>query len=241
MYTFPSRKKMATWPNIRIEGDPNRFPKWLSENPDIDRRVPPVYLEFLVDAGKYVIAVHYSESLTGFAFRLWYSERTLLVGYVDYEYINGTTVHVSASASQSAADNYGQDWLEQTSLAAALTVIGVQAYMLYFKPEITEQIYTPQHSNRSSSSGRRITQQPIRIRKHRIKRITLSAADKPRKDIEYHKLAWHVRGHYRHVGKDKHLAYIQPHTSTRGGKRYKTTAQQYEIADETTHRKELNS
>ena len=241
MYTFPSRKKIATWPIIRIEGDPNRFPIWLSENPDIDRRVPPVYLEFLVDAGEYTIAVHYSDSLTGFDFRLWYKDKNLMVGYVDYERINGTTVHVAAQTSQSAADTYTEEWLEQTSLATALTVLGAQAYMLYFKPEITEQIYTPQASSRPSSPGKRITQQPIRIRKHRIKRITMSSSDKPRKDIEYRKLAWHVRGHYRHVGKDKHLVYIQPHTSTRGGKRYKTTSQHYEIVDDATPRKELKS
>ena len=239
MYTFPSRKKMASWPVIRIEGDPNRFPLWLNEHPEIDRRVPPVYIDFIVDAGEYMIAAHYNDTITGFFFRLWYESRTLIVGYVDYEHINGTNVHVSGTTSQSAVDMYTKDWIETTSLAAALTVIGVQAYMLYFRPEITEQIYTPDQTHRQKSSSGRITQQPIRLRKHHIRRITLGKNDTPKKDVQYHKLSWHVRGHYKHVGKDKHLVYIQPHTCTRGGKKYKAAPQRYEIADEI--QKELKS
>lgn len=238
MYTFPSRKKMSAWPVINIEGDPNRFSIWLSEHPEIDRRVPPVYLDFIISSTEYTISVHYNDTLTGFDFRLWYENRTILAGYVDYEYINDTSVHVSAHSSHTSVEMYGQSWLEQTALATALCIIGVQAYMLYFKPDITEQIYTPQSPPRSATTSRRITQQPIRIRKHKIKRITLYKNDTPRKDIQYHKLSWHVRGHYKRVGKDKHLVYIQPHTSTRGGKRYKTTAQHYEIAEETSPRKE---
>lgn len=237
MYTFPSRKKMASWPVIRIEGDPNRFPAWLNEHPEIDRRIPPVYIDFAVHAGEYLIAVHYNDTITGFFFRLWYEGRTLLAGYVDYEDINDTVVHVAGATSQSAAELYSQNWLEQTSLASALTVIGVQAYMLYFRPEIIEQIYTPDQPKRTNPGNGRITQQPIRIRKHRIKRITLCPNDTPRKDVQYRKLSWHVRGHYKHVGKDKHLVYIHPHTSTRGGKKYKPAPQIYAIEDE----KELKS
>lgn len=40
-------------------------------------------------------------------------------------------MHVSAHAS----DKYTEEWIRNTALAAALIIISVQAYMLYFKPE----------------------------------------------------------------------------------------------------------
>ena len=39
----------------------------------------------------------------------------------------------------------------------------------------------------------------MRIRSRKIKRIYLTAADKPDRTINYRKLIWCVRGHYLHV------------------------------------------
>ena len=39
----------------------------------------------------------------------------------------------------------------------------------------------------------------MRIRRREIKRIYLTAADKPDRSINYRKLSWFVWGHYRHV------------------------------------------
>lgn len=52
----------------------------------------------------------------------------------------------------------------------------------------------------------------MRIRSSKIKRIYLTAADKPDRTINYRKLSWCVLGHYRHVCRDKKLKYIHPFT-----------------------------
>lgn len=101
--------------------------------------------------------------------------------------------------------------------------------MLYFKPEIVEQIYAPSESKsrKTSTKKRRVNAEPIKIRQTKIKRIVLNANDRPPKNIDYKKLSWHVRGHYRHVGKEKKLRYIQPFICNRGGKKYHKSAPTY--------------
>lgn len=136
--------------------------------------------------------------------------------------------------SAKAADLYEEEWLKQTMLACSFVVIAVQAYMLYFKPEIVEQIYTPSETTSTPAKSRkkRITAEPIRIRKTKIKRISLKKQDRPPKDINYRKLSWFVRGHYRHVGKEKKLKYIQPFTCNRGGKKYRKNSRTYILTEE---------
>lgn len=237
-YTFPSDKRLAKLPLVAIEGDANEYANWLYEHPEIDRRVPPIYPDFVIrhiqSGHTYEIVAHYNDDLTAFCFRLRMDGDNLMTGHTDYETINGTTVFAQGGASAKAMDLYTEEWLKQTMLASSLLVIAVQAYMLYFKPEIVEQIYTPSETPASSSKPRRkrVTAEPIRIRKTKIKRISLKKQDRPPKDINYRKLSWFVRGHYRHVGKDKKLKYIQPFTCNRGGKRYRKNAPTYILSQE---------
>jgi hypothetical protein len=237
-YTFPSDKRLAKLPLIAIEGDANDYANWLYEHPEIDRRVPPIYPDFVIrhiqSGHTYEITAHYNDAFTAFCFRLRMDGDNLITGYTDYETINGTIVCVNGGVSAKAADLYTEEWLKQTMLASSLLVIGVQAYMLYFKPETVEQIYAPSESSVPTAYLRRkrITAEPIRIRKSKIKRIYLRKQDRPPKDINYRKLSWFVRGHYRHVGKDKKLKYIQPFTCNRGGKKYRKNSRTYIFTEE---------
>ena len=237
-YTFPSDKRLAKLPLIAIEGDANEYAAWLYDHPEIDRRVPPIYPDFVIrhiQSGRtYEIVAHYNDDFTAFCFRLRMDGDNLMTAYTDYENINGTTVGVNGGISARAADLYAEEWLKQTMLASSLLVIAVQAYMLYFKPEIIEQIYTPSEAPATPAKPRRkrVTAEPIRIRKSKIKRIYLHRQDRPPKDINYRKLSWFVRGHYRHVGKEKKLKYIQPFTCNRGGKKYRKNSRTYILTEE---------
>ena len=237
-YTFPSDKRLTKLPLIAIEGDANEYATWLFDHPEIDRRVPPIYPDFVIrhiqSGHAYEIVTHYSDDFTAFCFRLRMDGVTLMYGSTDYETVNDITVGVKGTVSARAAEDYNDDWLKNTMLACSYLVIAVQAYMLYFKPDIIEQIYTPTGSTTSSRNPRnkRITAEPIRVRKTKIKRIYLNKQDRPPKDINYRKLSWFVRGHYRHVGKDKKLKYIQPFTCNRGGKKYRNNSRTYILAEE---------
>lgn len=57
--------------------------------------------------------------------------KTIIQGASDYSLYDGDHVHVSAHAR----DKYTEEWSRNTALAAALLIISVQAYMLYFNPE----------------------------------------------------------------------------------------------------------
>lgn len=233
-YTFPSKKQLAKLPQIRIDGDPNRYAMWIHDHQEIDRRVPPIFLDFVIHLEYTTVAVHYISDMTAFHTKIWYKEQqsAIAVGYTDYAEINGTSVGAIAACSEAVQEKYGAEWIQSIVMAAAFTVIGVQAYMLYHKPEIVEQVYTPGEERKSSTKKKRITQQPIKIRKTKIKRIYLSEHEKPKKEIHYNKLSWHVRGHYKHVGKDKHLVYIQPSIRNRNGKKYTVKGQTYEIEED---------
>lgn len=234
-YTFPGKKQLEKLPQIRVDGDPNRYAMWIHDHTEIDRRVPPIFLDFVIHLEYIMVAVHYTPDMTAFHTKIWYEKQqsAIAIGYTNYNSINGTSVGAVARFSEAMQDKYGAEWIRSIVLAAAFTVIGVQAYMLYHKPEIVEQIYTP-GEERKPSAKKRITQQPIKIRKTKIKRIYLSDQDKPKKEIHYNKLSWHVRGHYKHVGKDKHLVYIQPSIRNRNGKKYSVKGQTYEIEGDKT-------
>ena len=63
------------------------------------------------------------------------------------------------------------------------------------------------------------------------KLIRIDTRELPPREYKYKKLAWSVRGHYRHVGKEKKLKYIAPFTCNRGGAKSKPKAKIYEIEE----------
>ncbi len=241
-YTFPSEKKLPKFPVVAIDGDINDYVLWLHHHPEIDRRVPPIFNDFVITysyAGvtmlaNYEIFVHYTGDYTKFYFRVRMNGDKILYGLVDYERVNGPDFGVQGCVTDKAYDLYEVNWLQNTLFSAAFITLAVQAYMLYFKPEIVEKIYTPDAQSKEkkpSQTRRRITAEPIKLCKTKIKRIYLSAVDRPPKNVNYRKLSWHVRGHYRHVGKEKKLKYIQPFVCNRGGKKYHKNVRKYVLPD----------
>lgn len=233
-YEFPSARRAEKFPAIYMHEDSaNEFIHWLREHGEIDRRVPPIYQDFRIlhtaNGCEYELFVHYNDASTAFAFRLRLDGKTLFTAESDYELYNGATVHVNCRTSAAKVEKYSENWLRETGLAAALLVIAVQAYMLYFKPDVVEKIYNPSATERHGSR-RRSSVEPIRLRSSRVKRIYLAASDRPKREINYKALSWHVRGHYRRVGKEKKLKYIQPFTCSRGGKETKIKRAVYSVA-----------
>ena len=232
-YTFPSQKSMSKYPLIKINGNPNDFSKWINAHPEIDNRVPPIYQNFRIEftASEEFpcsIFVHYNDNLTAFLCKIRFNGENFATVKSDYE--NYTSeFEVNAAVPQRIADKYVNTWINEFLTAAVTIILAVQAYMLYFKPEIVEQIYAPAESKlrKTTTKKRRVNAEPIKIRQTKIKRIVLNANDRPPKNIDYKKLSWHVRGHYRHVGKEKKLRYIQPFVCNRGGKKYHKSAPTY--------------
>lgn len=231
-YVFPSKKKLAKLPVLTVRGDPKRFCRWIVDHKEIDKKVPPAFMDFIIETDNYKADYHYTPSMTGFHIRAWENDRVIFTAYLDYNTIDTGELAVSLLPTAYGLSLYPLEGLKILGGETSLNAIGVQAYMLYHKPELVEQIYTPGESHPTRSKKHKVTAQPIRIRKTKIKRITLTDDDTPKKEIHYNKLSWHVRGHYRHVGKDKHLVYIQPSVHTRNGKRYSLKTQTYELTED---------
>lgn len=231
-FLFPSQKKIDKFPVIRIAGDENRFCAWIVEHPEIDIRVPPVYQNFVVQSDHCRFVVCYNSTITGFYAKCYYNELYIGAIFVDYNAYDGNGIPLKTDLPDSITETVDPNWLYRFCNAACSMIVGVQAYMLYHKPEIVEQIYTPGESHGTTAKKHKVTAQPIKIRKTKIKRITLTEDDTPKKEIHYNKLSWHVRGHYRHVGKDKHLVYIQPSIHTRNGKKYSIKTAKCELTED---------
>lgn len=231
-YVFPSQKKMAKFPVVHIAGNEDRFIDWLADHPEIDKKVPPIYQNFVIESATTTVLVCYNDTVTAFYTKAWYNGLHIASTHIDYNECVGTQFRLNLKSNQKAVESHAPEWIVEYSQYVSMLVIAVQAYMLYHKPELVEQIYTPGESHPTRSKKHKVTAQPIRIRKTKIKRITLTDDDTPKKEIHYNKLSWHVRGHYRHVGKDKHLVYIQPSVHTRNGKRYSLKTQTYELTED---------
>lgn len=236
-YVFPSKKKIAKFPTVRIVGDNTRYMGWLADHPEIDNRVPPIYQNFIIETDVLTILVCYTDDSTCFYAKSWEiahgKERTLSYVCIDYnECENGHfRLNHMPGLRQPITEQELAAFAEFGKVTATM-VIAVQAYILYHKPEVVEQIYTPGESHGTTAKKHKVTAQPIKVRKTKIKRITLTEQDTPKKEIHYNKLSWHVRGHYRHVGKDKHLVYIQPTIHNRNGKKYSIKGQKYELTED---------
>lgn len=176
-FDFPSDRRAEKYPLIAMYDDTaNDFINWLNEHKEIDRRVPPIYQDFRIThkaGGKeYSIFAHYNDDSTSFEFRMKMDGKTIIQGSSGYSLYDGDHVHVYAHAR----DKYTEEWIRNTALAAALLIISVQPYMLYFKPEIVEQIYNPSSPAKSRAGNRKSRVDPVRIRRSKIKRIYLTSS-----------------------------------------------------------------
>lgn len=169
-FIFPSQKKIDKFPVIRIAGDENRFCKWLVEHPEIDPRVPPVYQNFVVASEHCTFVVCYNDTVTGFYAKCQYENIYCGAIFVDYNGLDGDRIKLQTDIPNSITETVDPTWLYSFFNVACSMITGVQAYMLYHKPEIVEQIYAPGEHTKPDKQGKpkRIIQQPIKIRKTKL-------------------------------------------------------------------------
>lgn len=238
----PSVKAAAKLPTIEIEGV-NRvqhYLDWLDAHTEIPRAVPPLYREFRIlfrrsyyapgkDARErvyeYAEIVHYDDDLAGFAAaHVIDGKKVCLVTtrYVDY---NGVNVKAAVTAPPSTP--YQLDWIRREGVAVVYTVLSVQAYLLYHRPEIVPVFLTDPPKPRAQRAAPRKAEPKPRAVRDTVKRyIRLSETDAEPTARQYRAIQWTVRGHYRRLtdkqGAER-LVYIKPHTAKRGEKRLKTS------------------
>ena len=235
---FPSDKACEKLPRIVVGGNANAMIEWINAHTEIDRRVPPVFAGWFVvelqqDEYKIAICATYNDDKTAFIYRASINGLRAVIASMDYAKIdNDGFATIDSHYSAGALRAYSEEWLEQFAIFAANSITAVQAYILYHKPEVIEQVAdvsaprkTPDHATqkkRKKSGG-------VKIKSTVRKLIRIDTRDLPPREYKYKKLAWSVRGHYRHVGKEKKLKYIAPFTCNRGGAKNKPKAKTYVI------------
>ena len=237
---FPSDKACEKLPRIVVGGNANAMIEWINQHTEIDRRVPPVLsgwfvIELQQDEYKIVICATYTKEKTAFVFRASINGLRAVIASMDYAQIddNGFAT-IDSQYSTGALRTYSEEWLQQFAIFSVYIIIAVQAYILYHKPDVIEQVVdasaqrkTPDnaHQKKRKKSGN------VKIKSTVSKLIRIDTRELPPREYKYKKLAWSVRGHYRHVGKEKKLKYIAPFTCNRGGAKNKPKAKTYEIEE----------
>lgn len=238
---FPSDKACEKLPRIVVGGNANAMIEWINQHTEIDRRVPPVFsgwfvIELQQDEYKIVICATYTKDKTAFGFRSSINGLRAVVASMDYAKIgNDGVAEVDSHYSTGALRTYSEGWLQQFAIFSINVIIAVQAYILYHKPEVIEQVvdasaprktpdHTPQKKRKKSGN--------VKIKSTVRKLIRIDTRDLPPKEYKYKKLAWSVRGHYRRVGKEKKLKYIAPFTCSRGGAKGKPKVKTYVIEEQ---------
>ena len=152
---------------------------------------------------------------------------------MDYEKIdNDGVATVDFHCSAGALRTYSEDWLRLFAIFSVNVIIAVQAYILYHKPEVIEQVVdasAPRKTPENSHKKKRKKNGSVKIKNTVRKLIRIDTRELPPREHKYKKLAWSVRGHYRHVGKEKKLKYIAPFTCNRGGAKGKHNAKTYVV------------
>lgn len=237
---FPSDKACEKLPRIVVGGNANAMLEWINQHTEIDRRVPPVLsgwfvIELQQDDYKIVICATYTNDKTAFVFRASINGLRAVIASMDYAQIddNGFAT-IDSHYSTGALRTYSEEWLQQFAIFSVYVIIAVQAYILYHKPEVIDQVVdapaqhkTPENTNQK----KRKKNGSVKIKSTVRKLIRIDTRELPPREYKYKKLAWSVRGHYRHVGKEKKLKYIAPFTCNRGGAKNKPEAKIYEIEE----------
>lgn len=237
---FPSDKACEKLPRIVVGGDANAMLEWINQHTEIDKRVPPVLSGwFVIELQQYeykiVICATYTKDKTAFFFRSSINGLRAVIASMDYSKIdNDGVATVDSHCSVGALRTYSEEWLQQFAIFSVYIIIAVQAYILYHKPDAIEQVVdasashkTPEnaHQKKLKKSGN------VKIKSTVRKLIRIDTRELPPREYKYKKLAWSVRGHYRHVGKEKKMKYIAPFTCNRGGAKNKPKEKIYEIEE----------
>lgn len=239
---FPSDKACEKFPRIVIDGDANDIIKWINDHREIDRRVPPVFPDWFVldlkpDGYHVVICAKYNEDKTAFVFRSAINGIRAVVAELDYNKLDDDgSAPLDSSYSAKALQEYDEKWLEQFAIFSTNMLIAVQAYILYHQPKVIEQVVdvsAPRKTPESSAKKKKTKKNSgIKIKNTVRKLIRVDTKVLPPREYKYKKLAWSVRGHYRHVGKEKKLKYIAPFTCNRGGAKNKPKVKTYIIEEQ---------
>lgn len=237
---FPSDKACEKLPRIVVGGDANAMIEWINQRTEIDRRVPPVFSGWFVielQQGKYkiVICATYTNDKTAFVFRASINGLRAVIASMDYATIdNDGVAEVDSHYSTGALRTYAEDWLQQFAIFSVHVIIAVQAYILYHKPEVIEQVVDASASHKTPENAhqkKRKKNGSVKIKSTVRKLIRIETRELPPREYKYKKLAWSVRGHYRRVGKEKKLKYIAPFTCNRGGAKNKPKAKTYVVEE----------
>jgi len=236
-WTPPSVQGMSKLPAIEIIGTGRvvTYQKWLDAHPEVPRTIPPLYRDFCIrftmafprkdgrgkEEHEYIDCVHYSEDLSSLEICHVLDGKKRLMITANYAEFEGTMMHARLSAPHSSP--YKEDWLRTEGTSVLSTVIAVQAYILYHRPDI-EPVYLDAPKKRRSGNSSSATIPPKKIKNTVRKIIRLSeeddATDQPMRN--YRKIAWQVRGHYRRLEKKdgtQYMTYVKPHTAQRGKKK----------------------
>lgn len=238
---FPSDKACEKLPRIVVDGNANAMIEWINTHTEIDRRVPPVFSGWFVvdlqqDEYKTAICTTYTKDKTAFIFRASINGLRAVIASMDYDKIdNDGFATIDPHYSTGALRTYSEEWLQQFAIFSINVIIAVQAYILYHKPEVIEHVVDVSANRKTSDHAPKNHQKrkksSVKIKSTVRKLIRIDTRDLPPREYKYKKLAWSVRGHYRHVGKEKKLKYIAPFTCNRGGAKNKPKAKKYEIEE----------
>lgn len=238
---FPSDKACEKFPRIVVDGDANEIIRWINEHREIDRRVPPVFPDWFVldltpNGYHVVICAKYSEDKTAFFYRAAIDGIRAVIAELDYSSLDDDgSAPLDSSYSSKAREKYAEEWLDQFAIFCTNMLIAVQAYILYHQPKVIEQVVdvsAPRKTTENCTKKKKTKKNNgIKIKNTVRKLIRVDPKILPPREYKYKKLAWNVRGHYRHVGKEKKLKYIAPFTCNRGGAKNKPKVKTYIIEE----------
>lgn len=249
-WVAPSLKKMENLPEINISGinTVQFYLDWFDSHKEIPRTIPPLYKDFRIrfsrsygSDGKervyeYTECIHYIDDLTGFFACHLIEGKKILVAEADYNDFDGTKVHAAVKTPSGIMNKYSEEWLKNEGVAVVYTILAVQAFILYHKPEVISQIMPPMKERRTETkkNGAKPEKPHKTIGATKTKRIYLDGTIPKERNYNYRAIQWQVRGHYRHYernGKTK-IIYVQPHLAKRGWKKQKSMTVDLKVADE---------
>lgn len=227
-YQFPSLKAAEKLPAIELEGHdlPDKYRGWLSEHPEITTQVPPVYRDFTIRYTQdwngridhYVDIVHYSEDMTQYDACHAIEGKKIFELHADYAEYAGEDMPLHMTAPETT--RYSREWLIAEGKATGHLIAAVQAYILYHRPEVIPVYLTDPPQRRKSSASKPVPKSGTKTVAKTVRRyIRLTGEDPLPREINYRKIQWTVRGHYRRLpqkdGSEK-LTFVRPHTAKRG-------------------------